>query len=729
MEHPASPGDRPPILEESEDEEAVKGPIVDSDGETEWLQSPTKNPKRRQRRGGNVRRRKRRAVESSSIPTVDASSTVGVPERQETGSDTVDLPHFPSAIDDHGSLEDMIVEEAGDGDRGDLIAEDADFEAFIRMVESGCIGFKRIGRFLFVVQGWNQRKREAEDRWYHMECRDVGDTTKIECMCPEAKAQRGLCMHQEYFLEFRDTHFDSGIESEIWRRDADVRLFWQEQLELDSEKLLMRFSVKGANEDLTGHAVVTYEGLESGWGQWQCTKDRRDCVHIQRAKRFLGKVIGTELGDEVEEEDGDAESLESEVVEERAVSFLPVLPPVWATLPTDTPIYTRTAGQAMPVTLHLTVENSSSSCQHRSRFIPGNPTVTRKCQLYTLTECLSLDIEVQACSQCPKRHHCYVGPDPREAEIFNYNNCALFTHELLNEYTSRLSNSETPFVAFVSSVSRVYSGRGSRFVGEDLFRSAWFAFVSLQLLDNDMSCPVCGDTPENVIWDGVTLAFSKKHLLDSLKPPTMPDDSSLQRPRKYAKNPQWIPLSKKDRPFRNMLITWLQMGTRRRGLVEASEFRAEEEDAGTGTSEAVLSRSKASVDSDRDLGFATIVKKLDEFVPAMGRLFRYVFGKGNLAADESAMQMVNAASLQRLEEFVIQPSVQESTRLIDIPALLLVIEGELRCHRSLPPELWEVCQWMVRRGKEVLANLKKGDLNPVPERATRSKDDSWKKVK
>jgi hypothetical protein len=112
----------------------------------------------------------------------------------------------------------------------------------------------------------------------------------------------------------------------------------------------------------------------------------------------------------------------------------------------------------------------------------------------------------------------------------------LFTHELLDEYTSAYTSSETPFTAWCTVVGRRYAGK-IEFPMEKLFRSAWFAYSRLQLLDADMTCKICGPTPETVIWDGVTVAFGQKHLLDTLRPPTVTDVLSPVR-EKVVYNPR-----------------------------------------------------------------------------------------------------------------------------------------------------------------------------------------------
>lgn len=48
-----------------------------------------------------------------------------------------------------------------------------------------------------------------------------------------------------------------------------------------------------------------------------------------------------------------------------------------------------------------------------------------------------------------------------------------------------------------------------------------------------MLCPTCSPNPEAVIVDGVTLAFNKKHILDSLDPPTVVQPDSVWKEEVY----------------------------------------------------------------------------------------------------------------------------------------------------------------------------------------------------
>lgn len=148
-------------------------------------------------------------------------------------------------------------------------------------------------------------------------------------------------------------------------------------------------------------------------------------------------------------------------------------------------------------------------------------------------------IELQKCTSCPSGHEAHrIGPDTRDLGIFNYNNHLLFTHELLDNYTSAFTTSETTFIAWVSVVSRRYTVQDSDrpFVSDDVFRNVWFAYTKLQNLEGDMVCPDCGPSPEDVIFDGITLGFQKKFLRSSLRPPTILHPDSVQRD-----NAQYIP--------------------------------------------------------------------------------------------------------------------------------------------------------------------------------------------
>lgn len=211
---------------------------------------------------------------------------------------------------------------------------------------------------------------------------------------------------------------------------------------------------------------------------------------------------------------------------ECAVSYKTLPPLVWAALPSD-PVFSQPSpSTVIPETIIL-AESASCSCTdtRKPQYSSKKPTFLWSGVIYALSSAYSHKIQLQACSICHR--HC-IGPEGSEIGLFNFNNRILMTHELLNDYTSSYTASETPFSAWVTVTAQRYESQQSnvKFLKEELFRTAWFAYIKLQLLDGDMECPRCGPSPENTIWDGVTLAFNWKHLLPSLTPLSMVSDHS-----------------------------------------------------------------------------------------------------------------------------------------------------------------------------------------------------------
>lgn len=220
-------------------------------------------------------------------------------------------------------------------------------------------------------------------------------------------------------------------------------------------------------------------------------------------------------------------------------------------LPSDKSLYPRSSPiRAVPPLIRLDASSSCPCTSGRTLYDDTQACIERSCIVFALVEPLKTHIQLQQCNTCPVTQHRFIGPDLRAAGIFNYNNKILLTHELLDEYTSSFTTSETPFVAWVSVVTRRYANGGHDFMSEELFRSAWFSYVRIQQFDSDMQCIQCGPSPDDVIWDGVTLAFGRKHVLGSLKPPTMTEkDSPIHSNRRYIYSQQALT----DRSLRDLL--------------------------------------------------------------------------------------------------------------------------------------------------------------------------------
>ncbi|KAK7053239.1 hypothetical protein VNI00_003864 [Paramarasmius palmivorus] len=410
------------------------------------------------------------------------------------------------------------------------------------------------------------------------------------------------------------------------------------------------------------------------------------------------------------------------------------MPPPWAILSTDIAHYTRVPVEMnYPVVITIAGRICGSLCQHEAVYDPTRAVTVKECTIYTLTGTRSTTIELQQCANCPSRRHCYIGPDTRDLGLFNFNNSVLFTHELLDEYTSRYTSSVTPFSAFIQAMGRVYECRGNRFVKEDLFRSVWFAYASVQDLRGDMFCNRCGSAPENVIWDGMTLSFSKKHLNNSMKPPTVETEDSTIRLRKYRKEIAWMPMKSKElASFRRRMLAWLRKGKKAQARQDEDESEEEHPIGPTGNYYGEL------------LAIAATFTKV---APSLGTMFLRVFGTElsttgtvdkslrkwysmffeQLVAEEPAVQMVNEAALDSLYAFIQDPSRRTASALMDIPALMRIVEKELRSGERFPSDLLDVCQWMHSRLNVVLSELKSGDLPMLPLLQRHQRDvDEWK---
>ncbi|EJD49301.1 hypothetical protein AURDEDRAFT_24749, partial [Auricularia subglabra TFB-10046 SS5] len=188
-------------------------------------------------------------------------------------------------------------------------------------------------------------------------------------------------------------------------------------------------------------------------------------------------------------------------------------PPLWCRLEADKSVPSF-APCALPAVLPVT-GIARCSCGWRTT---AGAKRRRKCWVYTSRGATHLEVEVVDCAVC----NCTAGPDLREYGLFNFNNQSIYTHELLNSFTSRITAHELPFHAFVTAVTRDYHEHQSPqpFVSDDTFRKTWFSFSHIQVLGDSFKCDLCGDRPRCIIFDGVTAGFDASQLTSSLRPPT-----------------------------------------------------------------------------------------------------------------------------------------------------------------------------------------------------------------
>ncbi|KAK7045785.1 hypothetical protein VNI00_007186 [Paramarasmius palmivorus] len=632
-----------------------------------------------------------------------------------------------------------VSEESEDNITNTDAATEDSYEEYVHLVEEQYLVFVQVTTFHYAVQGFDVARKSGSGTFYHLEARKSGEeSVRLSCLCPDGK--KGDCFHKRFYREFRDIRF--RMNEDTVKSEGAVVLFRRQMIGAREEMWLNRFSVAyGSHSDaLRSRTIVTYEGPDIGGGKWTCAKcPSKRCSHARMARQLLNVIVGNiEDLDEAEGEESNipldqmfmVDSVNAGSINESAVSYLPILPPEWAALPEDPSLYPRVS-PAAPLPWILALHQTARSACGKHFFNPTAAIVQRECTIYTLVGKVKCQICVQPCPGCPRYQKCFIGPDARTYGIFNFNNSVLFTHELLDEYTNRYTGSETPFASFVIALGRIYQGRGERFIGEDLFRSAWFAFASLQVMEGDMFCPTCGSTPDTVIFDGVTLAFAKRHLQDSLQPPTYIPPDGLQRRRVRVRDQQWISNAVQSREPgvkghkevgpRVLFAQWIKKWGDRK-VIEGQERKQMGEELKALSKELIAVGAKPVASA-----LSTVYNAEGELRPwSVRRRYRVLFEQ--LSANESVVQMMNELGLQALKRFAKLPSVANASLLVDVPAMMLVCEQEVRT-KQCDPILLELCCWMIGRAEEVLSKLMRGD-NPNLEGITNSKHsgDNWKEV-
>ncbi|KAJ7367062.1 hypothetical protein DFH08DRAFT_678486, partial [Mycena albidolilacea] len=616
--------------------------------------------------------------------------------------------------------------------------------------------FYQIGTDLFVVNGWDPQKKISKASWYHLQRSSIGDTLVAVCQCPLSRPDNA-CVHQQFLTDYGDEFFP--LDASFTEGDEAV-LFSRQELE--EAVYLNHFSSPSPNSrSLTGRVIVVYTGVDDGSGQWVCSKDtnHRGCPHINKCRDLLQRLVKVDPT-ATDENSGDGSSIDyaarRAALEQKSVSYLPISPPPWAALESDPSLYERTVAlEDLPDALCLSESSSCCCSQPRHLYNPAQPILRMQCAVYGLFRAWDTTIELQVCpnSRCRRR---FIGPDGRERGIFNYNNRKLFSHDLLDEYTSAYTSSETPFSAWVSVVARRYElHRGSMehpFVTAEVFRAVWFAYVKLQYLDGSMQCPRCGPSPDNTIWDGVTLAFNRKHLLPSLEPPTMPQPESIERgTTRYVTGQQLLVYQKIRRLVRRVITGGPLTKDMITGKVvpaggepDAEDEEEEEDDENDDEIENGSTGAQTQTRGERAAARARkemlerldaipgAVEGLNRACPSLGELFESKFGEVSVirgivapdvyrrffiqvSAEESVLQMTTKPALNALEAFVNEPSHRNASALVEIPAIHELLRHEKGLADTFPENTIGICRWVLERGRAVLNSLIKG---PEPPRVT-----------
>ncbi|KAJ7739668.1 hypothetical protein DFH07DRAFT_752074 [Mycena maculata] len=604
------------------------------------------------------------------------------------------------------------------------------YKDYVDSVQEDGASFIQISKNMFVVNGWDAKRKRSKDAWYHIQQSNIGPETVYVCTCPSSNADGIDCVHEYLLKEYGVELFPGDSIPDI--DENEVVLFSRLLNWDDSEDIFLNhFSCPSPHKiGLTGRVVVTYEGDDEGNGRWNCEKDSGPYLHVGSCRKKFQQLVQGDPEAQDTNRGEDSYSSKSYSGREKSVSYQKRPPPLWAALPGDLLVQISPA-TSPPVRLTLDPTSSCSCSDVRYMFQPFQPILERPATIYGLVEAYPTTIEIQTCI-CKHR---FIGPDCASLGIFNYNNKVLFTHEILDEYTSAFTTSETPFSAWVEVTSRRYILRGGTFCSADIFRSAWFAYARLLSLEDDMICPKCGPSPENTIWDGVTLAFNRKHLLPSLEPPTISQSTSISRDTtRYIPNQQLLP----DSLSRKLIIKVVDgppliFGA---GLNDQSLKNLMQEEDVEDVEDEEEAGGKASKQMKELLGrldaVPLTVSRLAGTNPPLSHLFERHFGTEaivtskvapdvykpfflQISADESVLQMANQDALKTLDHFITSPTKQDASALINIPVLHNLLAYEFSVSNLLHEDVMAVCCWISERGRLVLGWLN-GTIQPLSEK-------------
>ncbi|EDR02829.1 uncharacterized protein LACBIDRAFT_307932 [Laccaria bicolor S238N-H82] len=629
---------------------------------------------------------------------------------------------------------------------------------FVEEVFDEHLPFWQLTETFFVANGWDVRARKPTARWYHVQISGIGDELIVSCMCPASTSRStGLsasCFHIKFLLEYLEVKFPRSSQPYPLQDDSEVILFSRERGSQEGI-WINHFSIPSTDinqTSLKARAVVQFDGDDEGTGSWACSKDSgQRCPHIAAASKFMMPDLGEDDRIEKASSDMNAQMIPRRRLRGKGpISYLPIPPPLWARIPSDPdfPQCTKPVDICGPPPLIMLTSGGTCHCANpRPEYDSSRPLRTRKCVIYGLNCAWESMIEVQPCGTCAKRN---IGPDCQDLGLFNYDNDRLVTHALMDDYTSAYTVSEQTFTSWVTLLTRRYETMRSntRFLTEGSFLDIWFAYVQLQCFDGDMICGVCGPTPEDTIWDGVTLAYGKKHVLPTLRPPTIIPDDAPSRGSRYVRHQQAIPGRDLRDAIRRvcrtkvirLVITDMQETTENLQDVEEGEDEEQFEVDRAVQQRKAKAEKKSMEEYKRRLDDIPMISKgLAEVCSGLQTIFLQEYGMPaldagstpndsyrllllHLAAEESVLQMANRPALKDLAIFVTEPTMRNASALVKIPALHGALRHEFAAPSGVSQTLLEVAHWLYKRGKEILQELIQNNSG-LPERCLPSEHD------
>ncbi|KDR72093.1 hypothetical protein GALMADRAFT_74422 [Galerina marginata CBS 339.88] len=617
------------------------------------------------------------------------------------------------------------------GSQDDLII--SHYQYFVESVFTEECGFYQLSRRLYLVRGWNETYRAITTSWYHMQQMNIGTDQTFVCMCPNHKRD-GICFHSQYMVDYGTERFPPSTDILEADDQPILALRYQEQ---DDDIYYNVISTPSHRlPTIKNRAAVEYVGRNDGSGIWTCNRDMAalNCAHIQDSRHSLQQHIQADIlarDPTINEEDmqyRDPPVRHASSRSNESVSYQPLPPPIWARIHSDPSPPTIVLLNGPPELIPIQGDTASCCCKpERVRYDIFSSTFKRPCIIYDLKTSWDSVIELQQCLTCKNR---CVGPDCRDIGLFNWNNCILFTHHLLNDFIAAYTTSETPIRSWVSVMSRRYeaSNAGHPFIGHQTFSTVWFSYVRLLQLDENTVCSKCGPSPDALIFDGVSISFNRRNMLSTIQPPTLihPTRSSVRDSTIRFRNQQFIHESSLRKQIRivltgpslfsgNHLSEYGQINPHTPIInlnddSSADSELSEDDDARRES----YSRKQASI--------LQILGKLSALNTSFGNLFAHWYGHDavlaqrepptvyrtlflQINAEESALQMMNREAIQHLKQFLEKRDQSSLSHLIHIPALYNVLLHEFQTHGNVSVYTYGLSQWLFIRAEFVRQTL------------------------
>ncbi|KAJ7156594.1 hypothetical protein C8R43DRAFT_1125782 [Mycena crocata] len=647
----------------------------------------------------NTKRPPTRPAKRPTLPGKTPIWLPGTPEKSGYSPTDAVRPGSPpptgSPVEDGGGSSPMQDHADRGPDEEDGANDEAcpvGYKEYVQAVVDELVPFLEISTNLYLVQGWDARTQNSKLAPYRMTKHRQGVVLHLHMSGEQGRTDRVRA--RMGFERIREEFFP--LESALPEVNEDVVLYFRQQSH-GSKGHLNHFSCPTGNQrGLKGRV----EGEDDGQGQWRCVKcGNSPCAYVTACKTQLQQLLQRDPNAIHQPGKEDADAFVPKVREVRgvedSVSHTTRPPPFWAAICGD-PTFDITPLKEAPACLRLDADARPTD---RMAIRIADTTV------YGLCEAWTTKIELQSCG-CRNRS---IGPDCRAHGVFNLNNRVLFTHELLDEYTSVFTTSEMPFSSWGTVLSRRYTLRGLAFCNVDLFRAAWFGYAKTLCLEGDMECPLCGTSPIHTIWDGVTLTFNRKHLLASLEPPMVSQPGSLCREKTRG----------------------LTCCCGREGLKGARRGRMAPGEDGDSNLQAAATAAAKHVEKLKDKQelvdtiplVSYMLKQVNTYLALMFEghfgleslvgqrrkpLEVYVRLFVQLSAEESVLQMATLKALKKLNVFVQKPTRQSASDLVGIPVLYEILRHEFSKLPTLSTELPQ------GRAQDVLLKLYNTAVEEVP---------------